>query len=350
MAGPGRRASAAKTTAVPRGESTLVAIIGSDSYLAEQALERALQSGLGPDGERVVDLLQGDEVSWARVVDAARSLSLFAPRRAVVVRRAEGLKGGEEEILAYLKDPNPLTILVLMAAKVDRRRSVWKRVAEVAAVVPAEPLKGAGLRSHVMTELRRRRLDLDPDAVSGLLELVGQDLRRLMGELDKLESYASASGGRLDLETVEDVLGRGFARPVFRLGDAVGARRMSEALALCEELLEEGQEALYLLAVFVRSVRQTRLVRALQAERASADEIGTRLGLPPQLRFKVPDILQGARRWDDSALAGALRALVLADRRLKSGVEGRVALTALCAALAAGSSPRQTPSHGVRAS
>jgi DNA polymerase III delta subunit len=66
-------------------------IFGTDTYLAEEALEKILAQAVGADREDSVTVLRGTETTWAAVADAARSRSLFAPRRAVVVRGAEAL-------------------------------------------------------------------------------------------------------------------------------------------------------------------------------------------------------------------------------------------------------------------
>ena len=54
-----------------------------DSYRAEAALESILERTLGDQRQDAVETFRGDETSWARVLDAARTPSLFAPRRVV---------------------------------------------------------------------------------------------------------------------------------------------------------------------------------------------------------------------------------------------------------------------------
>ncbi|HEY7516079.1 MAG TPA: DNA polymerase III subunit delta, partial [Vicinamibacteria bacterium] len=180
----------------PGKETGVHAIVGDakagfDSYRAEEALEGLLEAALGRDRGHALETLRGDETTWGRVLDAARTPSLFASRVAVVVRGAESIKGDSAEVEAYLEDPNPGTLLVLIAAKPDGRKAVWKRILGKAQVVKAVPLKGRELRAFVEAELRRRRLSLEPEASEALLERVGQDLRRLMGEVDKLEAFAA---------------------------------------------------------------------------------------------------------------------------------------------------------------
>jgi DNA polymerase-3 subunit delta len=228
-------------------------------------------------------------------------------------------------MLELLASPPGDLVLVLMAAKVDKRKTLWKRISEGATVLEAEPLKGRALRAHVEADVRRRGLKHTEDAVVELLDRVGQDLRRLMGELDKLEAFtAKTPGARLSADDVAGVLGRGLARPLYRLGDAMMARRRDEVLSLLTERLDDGEPALLLLATLHRSIRQTRGARALVAARVPRDELVSRLGILP---FKAGDVMDAARRWTDDELEEAIGALSRADRRLKRGGDPRVVMT-----------------------
>jgi DNA polymerase-3 subunit delta len=317
-------------------------VVGADSLLAEEALERLLAEHLGDARGDAVTAVRGEETTWARVLESARTGSLFAPQRALVVRNAEQTKGEEQPLLAYLDSPAPGVLLVLLAVKPDKRKAVWKRILEKAAVTTADPLKGRALRAHVQDRLRRRKLALADDALEELLERVGQDLRRLVGEIDKLEAFAEGRKGPLRAEDVAAVSGRGLTAPLYKLSDAFGARRMPVALALMEDALEDGLAPLLVLATLHRALRQVRGARALQETRTSQDEIVRRLGILP---FKVRDVLEAARRWSDAELAAALRALDVADRRMKLGAEPKSALLAAVSA----SAPRRSEAAVSRA-
>jgi DNA polymerase-3 subunit delta len=302
--------------------------MGSDSWLADQALETLLQETVGGDRDQSVQAFRGDETTWTRVVEAARMGSLFAPRRAVVVRQADALKGDGEEALAWMEDPSPQTALVLLAVKPDKRRAPWKRLLDKAAVVSADPPKGRALRAYVTDQVRRRKLALADEGLEELLERVGQDLRRLMGELDKLAAFASGQKGALSAEDVAAVLGKGLAQPLYKLADAIAARRTGRALELLESALDDGEPALKVLSTLHRALRQVRGARALREARASREQVISRLGLLP---FKVNDVLEASRAWTDAELGQAMAALDRADRRIKSGADGRLALSAAVA-------------------
>ena len=130
-----------------------------------------------------LSVLRGDETTWTRVLDAARSRSLFAPRR-VWSRRADALKGEGDGLAAYLTARMPSgVVLVLIAAKVDKRRSVWKAAAGAGARQRGRAAQGSGAAAAVSRTTRRRRLEIEPQGVEEIVARVGQDLGRVMGEL-----------------------------------------------------------------------------------------------------------------------------------------------------------------------
>ena len=307
-------------------EAAVHAVVGPESFLAEEALEAILGSTLGSERAQALQVLRGEETTWSRLVDNLSMRSLFAEKRAVVVRNAEGLKGEGEEMAGYLTDPTPGVTLVLLAAKPDKRTKVWKKVMGEAAVTPAEAPKGRGVRAFALDRLRQRKLRVDEDGVDELVARVGQDLRRLMGEIDKLEAFAQGgSRASLSADDVAAVTGRGIAQPLYKLADALAARKTVTALELMTSLLDEGEAALRILATLHRSLRQVRGAKALQARRTPPPEVARRLQIPP---FKVGDVMTAAGRWSEADLARAFRALGEADRRLKTSVAAEVALGA----------------------
>lgn len=342
-------------------------VLGEDSYLAEEALERILASAIGADRAEALTVFHGDETRWQTVLGAARTGSLFCSRRAVVVRRAEqfaedrradddeaspaGAKGrkgarpAEHPLLGYLDDPSPDVTLVLLAAKADRRRNPWKRLSAEATVHPADPKKGPALRAHVEQETRRRGLRVDPQALKDLLDEVGQDLRRVMGELDKLEAWLGGEERPIGADDVHAVLGRGLGRPLFLLADAFSSRDLAGCMERLEELLEGGEEPLRILATLHRSLRQVRAAGAMREARHPRQKIAEAL-LPPNMQWKIDSLLEATRRWREPHLRLALQALDEADRRMKRGAD---AATALTAALARSCRAEEDPATSRRA-
>ena len=348
----------------PARPAPIQAIVGEDSYLAEGLLAQVLKDAVGSDTRESVRVLYGDEAKWEDVLQAARAGSLFAESRAVVVRRAELLKyasapqdddgageakgrgksrSDDDPVEAYLDAPAPDATLVLVAAKPDKRRRPWKGLLARAQVHDAAPRRGRALRSHVEQELRRRGLRFTRDALDLLLEEVGQDLRRLIGEVDKLEAWVD---GRTDVtgEDVASLLGHGLGQPLYLLSDAFAARDAPLALTLLERLLGDGEAGLRVLATLHRTLRQVRGAVAMREARVPRAQIGARL-LPANMQFKLDALLDASRRWSERDLAQAIEVMARTDREIKQGANEAVALTSavvVCCGRAA-ISPRRAP-------
>ncbi len=347
-----------------RRPDPIQAIVGEDTYLAEGLLGQVLKQAVGADQQESVRVLYGDEVKWEDVLAAARAGSLFAASRAVVVRRAELLKyasapqddeapgdakgkgkarSEEDPVDAYTAAPAPDATLVLVAAKPDRRRKPWKSLLAKATVHDAAPRRGRALRSHVEQELKRRGVRFTRDALDQLIEEVGQDLRRLMGEVDKLEAWADGRA-EITIEDVASVLGRGLGQPLYLLSDAFAARDAPKSLELLERLLGDGEEGLRVLATLHRTLRQVRGAVALREAGTPRPQIGARL-LPANMQFKLDALLDASRRWSERDLALALDVMGRTDRGMKRGADAAVALTSAIVAScgAATTSPRRAP-------
>ena len=350
--------------ATARRPAPIQAIVGEDSYLAEAALAQLLKDAVGTDTRESVRVLYGDEAKWEDVLAAARAGSLFAASRAVVVRRAELLKyasapqddeaageakgrgkarSDDDPVDAYAEAPSPDATLVLVAAKPDKRRRPWKSLLARAVVHDATPRKGRALRSYVEQELRRRDLRFSREALDQLLEEVGQDLRRLMGEVDKLEAWAD---GRKAItgEDVASLLGHGLGQPLYLLSDAFAARDTPKALELLERLLGDGEEGLRVLATLHRTLRQVRGAVALREAGVPRPQIGARL-LPANMQFKLDALVDASRRWSERELVRALDVMARTDREMKRGADAAVALTSAVVASCgeAATSPRRAP-------
>src|SRR5262249_31250334 len=158
------------------------------------------------------------------------------------------------------------------------------------------PKRGAALRGYVADELKRRGLRLEAEGLEDLIDRLGRDLRRLLGEVDKLEAYAE---GRKNLTAgdVAAVQGRGMAKPLYLLIDSVAERDPVMAIALLETLLDDGEEPLRILGAVHRSLRQMRAVRSLQESRAPREEMLALL--PGNMAFKLPALTEAARRWTE---------------------------------------------------
>lgn len=276
----------------------------------------------------------GESADIDEILNASNMMPLLGGRRLVLVKRASRLVESEPSLQAYVEDPNPATVLVLdLDKKPDGRRKGWKDLEKNVAVVACDAPDPWQLQDWVADEARARGLKLPREELRYLVTEVGTDLRRLANEIEKLSLYAS--GDRLDLETVAEVLGRGRAQSVFKFTDAVASGDAGSALRQLGRLLEEGEPPLRILALLDRLVGQLRMAMDAQAAGKRDSSLAGLLGAPPSAAKAIGE---RARRLDRGFLGRAVQALADTDRLLKSSrLPHRVVMEGLVLSLARGS-------------
>ena len=252
----------------------LYLIVGDDE--AEMSRLAADLSALVEDELRAFNLERlyaGEKgATPASIVESARTFPMMAERRVIVVLRAEKIlkpkrrgKGpegddtneedepsGDVDLLeAYVKQPEPTTTLVFVAADVDRGRRLYKAIQKHATIVECWGLKGGkdprmDLRQVARTAealVRQAVADagqqIDPAAARLVAERAGTDIATLRGDLDRLLLYA-AGKPKIDLKDAQEVVSAETAQDDWAVTSAIQRRDTAEALRQVALALDAG--------------------------------------------------------------------------------------------------------------
>lgn len=221
------------------GGEPLYLLVGEDRQAVDQAVALLEERLVDPELAALnAARLRGSETSLEELVGLCSTLPMMSERRLVVLREPEKLKG-EDELLAYLADPAPSTTLVLVPSEHDRRRKLAQAMEKAATVVLLQPPGPGDLQAWVKRSLAPHGIEVAPEALALLQDLVETDTLLLSNELEKLALYCSQTG-RVEREDVEAILGRTRAIEVWALTGAIEDGRPEEALAALHRLLGQG--------------------------------------------------------------------------------------------------------------
>lgn len=322
--------------AAERGQPPPLALVhGPDEQLLDDALA-LIERGLFADAsERALgrEVLEGDVASVEAVVRSAMTLPFMTSRRLVVVRRAHALPArGAEALGAYARDPNPATCLLLLAdegltASRERRSDHWLVGALPAAALVALPLrKGRALEDWLKQRAAAEGLTVSDEAARLLVQWVGDDGARLLGEARKAALVGGPEHRGVDAAEVEAVVGEHRMGEVFELTRAVERRDVGQALRTLDRLLAT-EEPVFLLTLLTRNVRVALTVRELAAAGQTAEQIARAVRpVPPPV---VEGIMVRVAGDAGAALSCQLARCCEVEWRCKSGGQARAELTAL---------------------
>jgi DNA polymerase-3 subunit delta len=296
----------------------LYLIAGTDRPKVELAVRR-LRRHFQPDA---TELHLAAEVSGEDAVAACNALGLFGggDGRLIVVDGVHAWKAADAKAIeAYASSPAPETVLALVAEEIKRDAALAKACAKAGDVLVYDAPRDRDLPAWVAAQFQAHGTPVDEDACRALVEIVGDDLQELAGEIEKLATWAA---GQAVGEREVHVLAAAVAETAaFEVTDAWGRRDVAGVLAAAEQILERSpkqrrDEAARLAATLAAHVDRIGRCRAWDAEGVTAKEAASRMKRHP---FYVQKLYAQARNFTEEELRAATLRLAALDHALKGG-------------------------------
>jgi DNA polymerase-3 subunit delta len=222
-------------------------VAGEEPLLRDEALAALKRAVLAPGSEDFnFDRLEGDSARPAALLDALGTLPVMAEHRLVVLREPEAARGGGKALVEALAEAVPTladgaeTVLVVTAAKVDRRSRWFKAFRDPAAEVRCDPPRpGRETVAFVRDEAKRQGVQLATGAAELLAERVGPQLLLLRREIEKV-SLLAEPGGKVTRDQVAAGTCDVSEGPIWDLTDAIGEGRSADALVVLAKVAASG--------------------------------------------------------------------------------------------------------------
>jgi DNA polymerase-3 subunit delta len=292
----------------------LYLVAGDEPFLAGRAIRDLVDAGLGGVPKAYgFEELDAKDLKRGQLSDAARAVSMLAPKRVVLVRQAALLDRDplRDEALALVESVPSGCMLILQAAKTDRRTRLGKALSQRAVTVMCRPLYDRQVDGFLHAEALEHGKRISLGAVTFLREMGGRRLGDLAGEVAKAV-LAAGDSPTIELEHVE---GASDTRldTIFEFLDAVGERDLPSALLGLDRLLEAGVHPVAICSGLARHLRALLHARSLVDEGARPDDAARAAGSKVVFRM-VPQIRANS--------AARLRAALVAVFELDSTLKG----------------------------
>ena len=298
-------------------------ITGSDGPKVETAIAR-LRSHFEVESIETVTAL---DTPAAAAVGLCNAGSLFGDARLIVVTDVDGVKADRgrrggwkaadvEAITGYLESPAPATVLTLVAGELKSSSALWKAAEKAGRVLSYDVAKGK-LQSWVADQFKQRGVRAEPEAVAALLQLVGDDLRALKTEVDKIATWAGDEP--IGEREVEALVAPNADVPIYELTEAWSERDSARALALSETIFENDPKprrdvAPRLAGSLASHLGRLRALKQLAAEGVKPKGAAERLKLHP---FRAQKLYLQAESFSAEELDEAVVQLAALDGALK---------------------------------
>lgn len=246
---------------------------------------------------------EGSESDMVGQLEQALSPSLFSSRKLVIARDFLPAKASEEKLAEYLLQkvtslPKDYFLILWQTSRPDRRLGAIKKILSAGTVTEFELPHGKMLNAWIKAYAKTLELDFEEAAIEELAKYLGRDfyeekkaggkvierkeafdLWQAHSEIQKLASFSK----RADLAAVRALVKPKIPENVFALTDELARKNRNGSLQILEQLLnqpaaDEKSATIKIIGLLAEQVRGMLIVKVLQEEGKSAQDIADSLG------------------------------------------------------------------------
>ena len=296
-------------------------LMGEEGYYTDKITDYIIENSLS-EMERDFNLTvyYGLESDIDTIITAAKRFPMMAERQVIIVREAQMLKNFDN-LLFYLQNPQPTTVLVFAHknGSIDKRKKVATELERKGVVLDSKKVREDQLPAFINARMREKGLTADEKSVLMIRESIGNDLARIAGEVEKLSIAMPAGATHITPELVEEHIGISKEFNNFELQNALVNKDIYKANKIINYFAQNPkknpiQMTLALLFSFFSNVMMSYYAPD-KSERGVAEFLGLRS------TWGVGDYIKAMRNYKAIHVMEILHLIRLADAQSK-GAEG----------------------------
>jgi DNA polymerase-3 subunit delta len=208
---------------------------GEEDYYIDMIVDYAEHKILNEDEAGFnLTVFYGKDADWAAVINACKRYPMFAERQVVLLKEAQQMKD-IDKLESYAANPLSSTIFVVAhkTKTLDKRSKLSKLLKKSAEIFTSEKVKDYKLQEWIGEYVRSRGYIINAKAISLLDEHIGNDLNRIVNEIEKL---ALNLKGKKDIteDDIERYIGISKEYNVFELQAAIAKKDLGKAIKIIQ--------------------------------------------------------------------------------------------------------------------
>ena len=251
-----------------------------------------------------LERLDGEEVSYDRILEAAQSIPFLVERKLVVLKSASLNKEFTERFDEFFDSVSESTDVLLEEGKLDKRTSFYKQLQKKTEFTDFKILDANGLVRFAGEYTRQQGGVISTGDARYLIERVGLNQQTVQNEIDKLVLYEP----KITKETIDLLTEKLPQSRVFDLLDAAFSGNIARTLELYRDQRAQGVEPqlivgmlvwqLYIFAV-VKSARDRSIEEIAKQTKINPFVVSKSLGVVKKMSFlRLRELISALRELD----------------------------------------------------
>lgn len=288
---------------------------GEEAYYIDAITDAILKHAL-EDHEKDFNqsIYYGKDSDAASLMAEAKGYPMMAERRVVVLKEAQDFRG-LEDLAPYFDAPSNETVFVVnyKYKNYDSRKKSIKAAQKNGLVFKSAKVPEYRLADWIGSYVKSKGFGITPKATMLLAEFLGNDLSKIINEIEKL-SILVESGTTINEIHIEENIGISKDYNVFELINAISVRDVTKALKIVDYFYHNPKATSIIMVISNLFNHFSRLMKIHFMENKSKDAIASALRIPP---FVANQMLASAKIYNPKKLAANIAILHEFDLKSK---------------------------------
>lgn len=300
---------------------------GLDEELIKEGIRLIVKKSIDPNFEELNYIrLDGMTATFEEIVNACETMPFMGERKVVEVYRTNFLKEKTDasgtktynELLKYLKDLPPYTILIMYYVFSDKRENPKKckkltAVGKVSKVVYCDKLKRDRYYKKIEDVFKEKGANIGKIEVRYFADKVQNNFDIIKRDAEKVICYTN--GREIKRADIDKLVPNKSEDDIFDLIDFISQRKVEKALDLMDELLFKADQHMLIISNIQSNYDKLYKIKVLLAKGKRGDEIASKLKFHP---YVVEKLSAQCSKFSLKQLQELMKLCIETEKKLKS--------------------------------
>ncbi|MBU2524329.1 DNA polymerase III subunit delta [Patescibacteria group bacterium] len=295
----------------------VVLISGNDTYSINELLKKWQKSFIEKNGDFNFDQLDGKRLTWEKILEIAEQVAFLGDKRMIYIANFLRDSHKDEQKKAadnIAKIPDTTLLIFAEDNAPDKRTSLYKKLTKNCRHEEFNNKTGASLTGWVNKEFTKLNAAASQEVCGYLPEIVGNDLWSLSNEIKKLADYSD--GRAIEKKDIDLLCKVKVQASIFKFVDILAQKNFKKALEMFQDLVESGEELMFIFHMIVRQIRIITLAKTLLEKNTNSFQLSKMLKIPP---FVIKNTISQANNFSTTQLKSLYALLLELEVGLKTG-------------------------------
>ncbi len=181
--------------------------------------------------------LYGKDTTVEELISHCKRYPMMSKYQLVVIKEAQDLSRKIESLSSYALNPLMSTVLVVnyKYKSLDKRKKLFKNIQKFGVVIDCKKIYESSVLNWIIKQLKIDDFTIEPKACSMLVDYLGNDLKKINNQLNKLK-IISSNKKNITPKLIEENIGISKDFNVFELRNAIGLKNLDKALIISNYL------------------------------------------------------------------------------------------------------------------